>query len=109
MTLVRIHEAETQLARLIERAKAGEEVVIARGDTPVVKLTPVPHPTAKRVPALMKGIWPDLPDSFFFDPLPEDELRLWEGGDENSARWSRVLLVGCRSSEFIGERTKHNF
>lgn len=31
----------------------------------------------------MKGIWPDLPDSFFFDPLPEEELKLWEGTDED--------------------------
>jgi hypothetical protein len=25
---------------------------------------------------------PDIPDAFFFDPLPEEELKLWEGGDD---------------------------
>jgi antitoxin (DNA-binding transcriptional repressor) of toxin-antitoxin stability system len=86
MTLVKIHEAETDLSKLIERAEAGEEIVIARGDTPVVKLTLVAHPKKERVPGLMRGKWPDLPDAFFFDPLPEDELKLWEGGDESIAR-----------------------
>jgi prevent-host-death family protein len=39
--IVKIHEAKTQLSKLIARAEAGEEIVIARDDTPVVKLTPV--------------------------------------------------------------------
>jgi prevent-host-death family protein len=38
MAQVTVHEAKTHLSRLIRRAQAGEEVVIARGDTPVVRL-----------------------------------------------------------------------
>jgi hypothetical protein len=34
------------------------------------------------VPGLLKGKY-NLPDEFFFDPLPEEELRLWEGEDED--------------------------
>ncbi len=38
MTVFKIHEAKTNLSRLIARAEAGEEIVIARADKPVVKL-----------------------------------------------------------------------
>ena len=38
---VNVHEAKTNLSRLIERARLGEEVVIAKAGKPVVKLVPV--------------------------------------------------------------------
>lgn len=85
MATVKIHEAKTQLSRLIARAEAGEEIVIARGDKPVVKLVPF----KKRHPRYAAGILMgklSVPDSFFFDPLPEEELKLWEGDDEDPAR-----------------------
>ncbi len=85
MATVTIHEAKTQLSKLIARAEAGEEIVIARGKDPVVRLEPVAK-TTRRVPGAMKGKWPDLPDSFWFDPLPEDELRLWEGSNDDPFR-----------------------
>ena len=84
MATVTIHEAETQLSTLIARAEAGEEIVITRGEEPVVRLTPVAAGKQKRVPGRLKGKV-ILPDSFFFDPLPEEELRLWEGADEDPA------------------------
>jgi prevent-host-death family protein len=78
---VTIHQAKTQLSKLIARAEAGEEIVIARGQNPVVRLQPVAATKRKRrEPGWLKGKV-DLPDSFFFDPLPEEELRLWDGGD----------------------------
>ena len=79
MATVTIHEAKTHLSKLIARAENGEEIVIARGKEPVVKLTPVKPKVRRREPGRMKGKWPELPDSFFFDPLPEEELRAWEG------------------------------
>ncbi|MCW3015265.1 MAG: hypothetical protein JWO02_2357 [Solirubrobacterales bacterium] len=39
-----MHEAKSTLSKLVERAEAGEEVVIARGGKPVVKLVPVAAP-----------------------------------------------------------------
>lgn len=39
--IVNIHAAKTNLSKLIEKAEAGEEVVIARNGKPAVKLTPV--------------------------------------------------------------------
>lgn len=82
MTVVKIHEAKTNLSKLIARVEAGEEIVIARGDKPVAKVVPLKSSARqKRVPGAMKGIWPEIPDAFFFDPLPEEELAAWEGRD----------------------------
>jgi prevent-host-death family protein len=84
MAVVTIHEAKTNLSKLIARAEGGEEIVIARGKDPVVRLEPVKRrPDRSKLAGIMKGKWPALPDSFFFDPLPEDELRLWEGYGED--------------------------
>lgn len=85
MATFTIHEAKTQLSKLILRAEAGEEVIIARGKNAVVRLEPVASQAEHRGFGAMKGIWPDLPDSFWFDPLPEEELSLWEGASEDPA------------------------
>jgi len=73
---VTVHVAKTQLSRLIEAALAGEEVVIARGDKPVVRLVAIPQGQFKlgvlKRDALGRG-----PD--FFSPMDEDELAAWEG------------------------------
>lgn len=76
MTIVTVHQAKTHLSRLIAEAEAGGEVVIARGKEPAVRLVPVKaKPTP--VPGTLKGKikW----DERFWDPLPEEELRLWNG------------------------------
>ncbi len=85
MPIITIHEAKTQLSKLIARAEAGEEIIIARGKEPAVRLAPVG--TAKR--RLSFGIWKgkyNIPDAFFFAPLPEVDLKLWEGGNEDPLR-----------------------
>jgi len=85
VTTVTIHEAKTNLSELIRRVEAGEEVIIARRDVPVARLEAIPRRHGKRgLAGILKGKVEPLPDSFFFDPLPEDELRLWEGRDEDS-------------------------
>jgi prevent-host-death family protein len=84
MTIVTIHEAKTNLSKLIKLVEAGEEVVIARGEKPVVRLAPV-DPPQKKSRNLGYGSFAELkgkiPDSAFFDPLPEEDLKLWEGGE----------------------------
>ena len=83
MATVTIHQAKTNLSRLIARAEAGEEIIIARGKDAVVRLQPVARPKGRRgLAGIFKDRWPELPDSFFFDPLPEEERRLWEGRGE---------------------------
>lgn len=80
MTTVTVHEAKTNLSRLIAAVLAGEEVVIARGKVPAVKLVPV-EPKPRRVPGMLRGKVQIGPE--FFEPLSEEELALWEGrGDE---------------------------
>jgi antitoxin (DNA-binding transcriptional repressor) of toxin-antitoxin stability system len=87
MAIVTIHEAETNLSKLIARAEAGEEIVIARGQQPVARLEPVTKGQGKLgIRGVLKGKVEPLPDSFFFDPLPEEELRLWEGADDENSR-----------------------
>jgi len=86
MAAFTIHQAKTNLSKLIARVEAGEEVVITRGKAPVARLAPIETKTMKRRFGMLKGKIPDLPDEFFFDPLPEEELRLWEGEGEDPLR-----------------------
>jgi prevent-host-death family protein len=76
MSVFNVHTAKTQLSRLIERACAGEEVIIARNNEPVVRLVPVQAPQPKRQFGALKGRIV-VPDSFF-DALPDDELDAWD-------------------------------
>jgi prevent-host-death family protein len=76
--IVKMHEAKTQLSKLIAAALAGEEVLIARGSEPVVRLMPVNPVASKRKFGAYKGLF-EVPDSFF-EPLSDDELALWEDG-----------------------------
>jgi prevent-host-death family protein len=85
MTTVTIHEAKTHLSKLIARVEAGEEIVIARGKEPVARLTPVASRKRQATFGAVKDLR-GIPDSFFFDPLPEEELKLWEGTDESTPR-----------------------
>ncbi len=78
-----IHQAKTQLSKLIARAEAGEEIVIARGKEPAVRLQPLSKRSHNRRPGRLAGL--QIPDAFFFDPLPEAELRLWEGRGDDEA------------------------
>lgn len=76
MSIATIHEAKTNLSRLIEKAERGEEVIIARGKKQVVRLVPVVPPANKRLPGMFSGEFEVLPA--FFDPLPPEELGGWE-------------------------------
>ncbi len=76
MTTVNVHEAKTNLSRLLVRVEAGEEIVIARNGKPVARLVTC-KPRGKPQFGALKGQI-EIDDSFF-DPLPEEELRLWEG------------------------------
>jgi prevent-host-death family protein len=71
-----IHDAKTHLSRLVERAEAGDEVIIARGKTPVVRLTPLKAKAPRRRFGAMRGR--AKVTRAFFEPLPPDELEQWE-------------------------------
>ena len=76
MPIVNVHEAKTQLSRLLAQAEAGEEVVIARRGKPVARLVAC-KPKGKRRFGAMKG--KIVVGDSILDPLPEAELALWEG------------------------------
>ena len=77
MITVDVEEARVQFLSLLDRVEAGNEVVIARNGKSVARLVAV-NLHGKRQPGTLKGKI-TTPDSFF-DALPEEELRAWEGG-----------------------------
>jgi prevent-host-death family protein len=76
MQTVTIHEAKTNLSRLIAQVERGEDVVIARGDKPVARLVAIEEPPKERVPGMFKGEFDVGPA--FFEPLPPEEMEFWE-------------------------------
>jgi antitoxin (DNA-binding transcriptional repressor) of toxin-antitoxin stability system len=78
MKTVGIHEAKTNLSRLIKKACMGEEVIIASGKDkdPLVRLVPVAGRKGRRKLGVLKGKLVVGPE--FFEPLPPDELDRWE-------------------------------
>lgn len=69
-----VHDAKTNLSKLIAAALAGGDVVIARGKIPVVRLVPV-APLGKRCFGAFQG--KIASDARFNEPLSEDELGGW--------------------------------
>jgi prevent-host-death family protein len=70
MTQVGMHEAKTKLSQLVERANAGEDIVIARNGIPVARLVPVARSNSF---AAIRGIWRgQMHIADDFDDLPDD-------------------------------------
>jgi prevent-host-death family protein len=70
MAQVGMHEAKTKLSQLVERAEAGEDIVIARNGKPVARLVPVSGTASM---ASVRGVWRgrvEIADDF--DELPDD-------------------------------------
>ncbi|MGO9863072.1 MAG: type II toxin-antitoxin system Phd/YefM family antitoxin [Terriglobales bacterium] len=75
METITIHKAKTELSRLIARACQGEEIVIARGKKPVVRLVAIGDKTGQRKPGALRGKLKVGPE--FFESLPKEELDAW--------------------------------
>ena len=78
MKKVTVKQAKANLARLIQQACGGDEIVICRGTGPLVRLVPVqtPVPKGPRKPGALEGKLKVGPE--FFEPLSEEELSRWE-------------------------------
>ena len=74
-----IFEAKTNLSELLKKAQEGETVIITSGreKTPVARLEAI-HPVGKKRLGALETPGFALTDAFF-DPLPEEELKLWNG------------------------------
>lgn len=73
---VNIHEAKTNLSRLIQAAIDGKEVIIARGNKPVVRLEVVPEMRRRRRIGNAKGLILSISDDF---DEPLDDFRDYMG------------------------------
>ncbi|MRG56316.1 type II toxin-antitoxin system prevent-host-death family antitoxin [Phyllobacterium sp. SYP-B3895] len=71
---VNVHAAKSNLSKLIDAGLSGEEVIIAKGNKPVVKLVPIPKSRFKA--GALKELAGTAPD--FLEPMSEEELALWE-------------------------------
>jgi prevent-host-death family protein len=79
MVVVNIHEAKTQLSRLLERVERGEEIVIGRAGKPVAKLVPYQPKRRPRKPGGWEGrVW--MAEDF--DELPPELIRAFNGEDD---------------------------
>jgi len=75
---VSLYEAKTQLSRLVDRAAAGEEIVISKSGRPRARLVPMEDTRPLRVPGKGNGRWNI--GRTFDAPLPDDVLADFEGG-----------------------------
>ncbi|WP_374340026.1 type II toxin-antitoxin system Phd/YefM family antitoxin [Methyloversatilis sp.] len=73
--IVNVREAKTNFSRLLEQARAGQEIVLVKAGKPYARLMPLAPEPAGRRPGRLSG----RVDASFLEPLPEDETRAWEG------------------------------
>ncbi len=76
MRQVNIHEAKTQLSKLIEAVEAGEEIVLARAGKPVARLVGLQRDQVRKPGGLKGEMW--IAEDFD-GPLPDDIQRFFEG------------------------------
>ena len=75
MVSIGVHEAKTNLSKLLRRVSAGEEIVITRSGEPIAKLVPATA-DRERIFGIDAGLY-EVPDDFD-EPLPEDLLAAFE-------------------------------
>lgn len=69
----KVHQAKTNLSKLLDEAESGKEVTISRGNKASFKLVPIPNPSTSRAPDELKGQITYTADAF--DPLTDEELK----------------------------------
>ncbi len=87
-TTFNVHEAKTHLSRLIDRASAGEDIVLAKAGEPKVRLVPItPLEKPKRKPGRFKHLLKDVPSDIWFEPtFSDEELDAFENADIDPSR-----------------------
>jgi prevent-host-death family protein len=76
MATIKIHEAKTNLSKLLVRVESGEEIIIARAGKAVARLIPVRKAKFKRSPGSAKGRI--IMDKSFLEPLPDELIKSFE-------------------------------
>jgi len=78
MRTLNIHDAKTNLSRLVDEVNAGDELVIAKAGKPMARLVPIKKAMSARKPGFLKGKIRIAAD--FDAPLPEELQTAFEGG-----------------------------
>ena len=76
--IVNVHEAKTQLSRLIDAAHAGETILVAKGGKPWARLVPLEQPRPHRQAGVLAGSITLPEPELLLEPLPEEELAGFE-------------------------------
>ena len=81
---VNVHEAKTNYSSILERAHAGEEIILAKAGKPYARMVPLADaaPQGDRTPGGWEALG-DIPDSVWFEPMSDEELDIWEGKDDD--------------------------
>lgn len=78
--IVNVHEAKTHFSKLLDRAHAGEEIIVAKAGKPYARLVKIEEaPKAPRRPGRFRHLLADVPSDVWFEPMSDDELDAWEG------------------------------
>ena len=78
MEVVNVHQAKTQLSRLIDEAHAGETIVLAKAGKPWARLMPLAPPAPQRIPGRLRSWGPLSEPNVLLDPMDPGELESWE-------------------------------
>ena len=81
MAKVNMHHAKTHLSKLVERALQGEDIILARNGTPLVRLVPIDRPIDRRPTGLHATALSDEEAEEALRPLSNEELGFWEERD----------------------------
>tara|TARA_B100000497_G_C7385038_1_gene246121 strand:- start:86 stop:382 length:297 start_codon:yes stop_codon:yes gene_type:complete len=76
--LVNVHQAKTHLSRLMDEARAGETIVLAKAGRPWARLMPLEPTPAQRIPGRLSGLGPLLHPEALLEPLAPEELADWD-------------------------------
>lgn len=76
-----LYDAKTRLSELVDRASAGEEIVIAKNGRPLARLVPIPAEKPSRTPGGWEGMVWIAED--FDEPLAPDIQRDFDGGEDD--------------------------
>jgi prevent-host-death family protein len=80
LRMVNVHQAKTQLSRLMDDAHAGETIVLAKAGKPWARLVPLASPPPQRVPGRLRSQGPLSEPNALLEPMEADDLAAWEEG-----------------------------
>jgi len=80
LRMVNVHQAKTQLSRLMDDAHAGETIVLAKAGKPWARLVPLASPPPQRVPGRLRSQGPLSEPNALLEPMEADDLAVWEEG-----------------------------